>query len=96
MLGLGDRWAPAIIDTEEEGIVLEFGVRDQNNRHSHWIGGSTNRQANTTMRMRHYIPDYTGTVSTIQLLSIAINYVFLYICDSELCHFQCTVLGQCK
>ena len=57
---LSDRWAPAIIETEEESIVLEFGVSDQDKRLSHWIGGSTNRGAKKTMRMRHYIPDYTG------------------------------------
>ena len=33
---------------------MEFGVSDQNNRHSHWIGGSTNARENASVTYFDY------------------------------------------
>ena len=67
--GLGDRWAPVILDSLEEVYLLEDGVIDHSAYSRppniyYFIGGSTNIARPTILTPfsldRNYIRDYSG------------------------------------
>ena len=65
-LALGDKWALTILDTEDEGYFLEFGLVGPPQHLIYWsfyaIGGSANvRTYLINLSYKQYFRNYSGT-----------------------------------
>ena len=61
-LDLGDGWAPAVLNSEEEWHFIRGGRAGKDHLHSYWIGGSSDADtaAGETIRYYQYINTGSG------------------------------------
>ena len=71
LLDLGDGWAPAVLNSEEEWHFIRGGRAGKEGLHSYWIGGSSDKDtsAGETISYSQYIN--TGSGNHIIVCSMA-------------------------
>ena len=57
-LGLGDRWAPVILNSVAEFDVVKYGIAQPYNESRYYIGGSTN--GSYPLQWEDYLANYSG------------------------------------
>ena len=58
---IGEGWAPAVLDTQEEFDFIKEGQKTFKNSEPYWIGGSTNQ--NDKITYTEYIANNLGTIT---------------------------------
>ena len=57
---LGERWAPAVLDSEEELAFIRGGEIGNNVPNNYWIGGSTDADSGSILQYSDYITSREG------------------------------------
>lgn len=60
LLGLGEKWAPAVINSASEWIFIREIQKRFGNSLSYWIGGSTYARDGLPVTFYEYMPDLKG------------------------------------
>ena len=57
---LGDGWAPAVLDSQEELDLIRQGQKRNRELWSYWIGGSTAAEIDSTIKYSNYYTNGSG------------------------------------
>ena len=72
ILGLGDGWAPAVLDTLAEYTFIRWAIRSETLETIIWVGGSTNGfnpRASIWSQFPHFFPNETGSIAHKKIMN---------------------------